>query len=168
MFKKFLVLFNRIKPFIHTYALAITIPLTVGLASAMLTKDNMSVYTELNSPPLSPPAILFPIVWTILFILMGVSSGLAFTKKDRNHDAAKKSLGWYATSLILNFSWSIIFFNLQAAFFALLILIALIYTVVKTILEYRKVTPVAAYLQIPYLLWLLFAGYLNVGIWLLN
>ena len=69
---------------------------------------------------------------------------------------------------MLNFSWSIVFFNLQAAFFALLVLIALLYCIVRTILEYRKVWPSAAYLQIPYALWVFFAGYLNAGIWLLN
>ena len=168
MLKRILDLFKRIKPFIPTYALAIAIPMTTGLASAMLTKDNMSVYSELNSPPISPPAILFPIVWSILFILMGISSAIIFTDKDRNPEASKKGLCLYGVSLVLNFSWSIIFFNLQAAFFALLVLIALIFTVAKTILEYLKVTPLAAYLQIPYLLWILFAAYLNAGIWLLN
>ena len=168
MLKKLVDLFKRIKPFIPTYALAIAIPLTVGLASAMLTKDNMSIYSDLNSPPLSPPAIIFPIVWTILFILMGISSAVIFTMKNKNPEAAKKGLCLYGASLVLNFSWSIVFFNFQAAFFALLVLIALLFTVVKTTLEYRRVSPVAAYLQIPYILWLLFAGYLNTGIWLLN
>lgn len=168
MFKKMIDLFKRIKPFIPTYLLAIAIPVTVGLISAFLTKDNMSVYSQLNSPPLSPPAILFPIVWTLLFILMGISSAMIYTDRIRNPEAAKRGLCLYLISLVLNFSWSIIFFNLQAAFFALLVLIALIIFVIKTILEYRKINTVAAYLQIPYLLWILFACYLNAGIWLLN
>ena len=161
-------LWSKIKPYILPYSIAIAIPLTVGIASAALTKDSMEVYSRLNSPPLSPPSWLFPIVWTILFVLMGISSAMIFTNRDKNPEEAKKGLTYYAVSLVLNFSWSIIFFNLQAAFFALIILIALLYCIIKTILEYRKIWNIPAYLQIPYALWVLFAGYLNAGIWLLN
>lgn len=161
-------LWSKIKPYILPYSIAIAIPLTVGIASAALTKDSMEVYSRLNSPPLSPPSWLFPIVWTILFLLMGISSAMIFTKRNKNPEEAKKGLTYYAVSLVLNFSWSIIFFNLQAAFFALIILIALLYCIIKTILEYRKIWNIPAYLQIPYALWVLFAGYLNAGIWLLN
>ena len=161
-------LWDKINPYILPYSIAIAIPLTVGIASAALTKDSMDVYGELNAPPLAPPAFLFPIVWSVLFILMGISSAMIFTKKERNPEAAKRELIYYAVSLVLNFTWSIVFFNLQAAFFGLLVLIALLYCIVRTILEYRKVWPAAAYLQIPYALWVGFAGYLNAGIWLLN
>lgn len=168
MWNKIHEFWKKIKPYILPYAVAIAIPMTVGIASAALTKDNMDIYSELNVPPLAPPSILFPIVWTVLYILMGVSSAMIYIDKDKNPEAAKKGLVWYGVSLILNFSWSIIFFNFQAAFFALLVLIALLYTIIQTILEYRKVKPVAAYLQIPYAIWVAFAGYLNAGIWLLN
>ena len=168
MSKKIVELWKKIKPYILPYAVAIAIPMTVGLISAALTKDNMNVYDKLTTPPLSPPGILFPIVWTILYILMGVSSAMVYMDKEKNPESAKKGLIWYGASLIFNFSWSIIFFNMQAAFFALLVLIALLYTIIRTILEYRKVNPTAAYLQIPYAIWVAFAGYLNVGIWLLN
>ena len=168
MWNKIVDFFKRIKPYILPYAVAISIPITVGLISASLTKDNMKVYTELNSPPLSPPATLFPIVWTILYVLMGISSAMNYISRDKNPDAAKKGLVWYGASLVLNFSWSIIFFNMQAAFFALLVLLTLLFTIIKTIIEYRKVKPIAAYLQIPYAIWVAFAGYLNAGIWLLN
>ena len=161
-------MWNKIKPYILPYFVAIAIPLTVGMLSAALTKDSMDVYSQLKSPPLAPPAIIFPIVWSILFVLMGISSAMIYLDKDKNPDSAKKGLIWYAASLVLNFSWSIVFFNLQAAFFALLILILLLYTVIQTIVQYRKVKPLAAYLQIPYAIWLFFAGYLNAGIWLLN
>lgn len=161
-------LWDKIKPYILPYSIAIAIPLTVGIASAALTKDSMDVYGELNAPPLAPPAFLFPIVWSVLFILMGISSAMIFTKKEPNPEAAKRGLIYYAVSLVLNFAWSIVFFNLQASFFALLVLIALLYCIARTILEYRKVWPAAAYLQIPYALWVGFAGYLNAGIWLLN
>ena len=99
---------------------------------------------------------------------MGISSAMIYTNRERNPEAAKRGLIWYGVSLVLNFSWSIVFFNLQAAFFALLVLIALLFTIIRTMLEYRKVKPIAAYLQIPYAIWVAFAGYLNVGIWLLN
>lgn len=168
MWNKILDFWKKIKPYILPYSVAIAIPMTVGLLSAALTKDSMSVYEELNSPPLSPPGMIFPIVWTVLYVLMGISSAMIYIDKEKNPDAAKKGLIWYAVSLVLNLSWSIVFFNLQAAFFALLVLIVLLYTVIRTILEYRKVKPIAAYLQIPYALWIAFAGYLNAGIWLLN
>ena len=153
---------------IATYAVAIAIPLAVGLASALLTRGDMDIYQELTKPPLAPPAWLFPIVWSALFILMGISSAMIYIDRKKNMESAKKGLIYYCISLAINFSWSIIFFNLQAAFFALLVLIALIYTVIVTILEYRKVKPIAAYLQLPYLIWILFAAYLNAGIWILN
>ena len=168
MRKKIKDLWNKIKPYILPYAVAVAIPMTVGIIAAALTRDSMNIYDTLKVPPLAPPSILFPIVWTILYILMGVSSAIIFINRDRFPDEAKKGFIWYGVSLILNFSWSIIFFNLQASFFALLVLIAMLVTIIKTIIEYYKVMPLAAYLQIPYVLWVAFAGYLNAGIWLLN
>ena len=168
MLSKIKDFWNKIKPYILPYAVGIAIPMTVGIISAAVTKDSMSVYEELNSPPLSPPSVIFPIVWSVLFVLMGISSAMVYIDRKKNPEAAKKGLIWYAVSLFLNFSWSIIFFNMQAAFFALLVLIVLLYSIIRTILEYRKIKPIAAYLQIPYALWVIFAGYLNAGIWLLN
>ena len=168
MCSKLKELWNKIKPYILPYSIAIAIPMTVGIISAALTKDSMDVYGELKSPPLSPPAIVFPIVWSVLFILMGVSSAMIYIDREKNPKAAKTGLAWYAVSLVLNFSWSIIFFNMQAAFFALIVIVALAYSIIRTIFEYRKVKTLAAYLQIPYALWVIFAAYLNGGIWLLN
>ena len=161
-------MWKKIKPYILPYSVAIAIPLTVGIASAAITRDSMDIYEKLKTPPLSPPAILFPIVWTILYILMGISSAIVYTKRNLNPEAEKKGLIYYAISLILNFSWSIVFFKFEAVFFALIILIALLYFIVNTILQYRRVDKVAAYLQILYALWVVFAGYLNTGIWMLN
>lgn len=159
---------EKIKPYILPFSVAIAIPLTVGTLSAALTKDSMDVYSMLKTPPLSPPSIVFPIVWTILFILMGISSALVYVNRENNPDAAKRGLIYYAISLVLNFLWSIVFFHLEAAFFALIILAMLLYFIIQSILQYYKVSPLAAYLQIPYMLWVAFAGYLNAGIWLLN
>lgn len=168
MRKKISVFWNKIKPYILPYLVAISIPMTVGIVAAALTRDSMDIYDTLKSPPLAPPAILFPIVWTILYVLMGVSSAMVFIDRELSPDETRKGFVWYGASLVLNFSWSIIFFNLQASFFALLVLLALLYTIIKTIIEYYKVKPLVAYLQIPYALWVSFAGYLNAGIWLLN
>ena len=168
MFIKLKDFFKKIKPYILPYAVAIAIPMMVGLISAALTKDSMAVYGELKSPPLSPPAVVFPIVWFLLFILMDISSAMIYIDKEKNPEAAKMGLAWYAVSLVLNFSWSIIFFNMQAAFFALIVIVALAYSIIRTIFEYRKVKPLAAFLQIPYAMWVIFAAYLNGGIWLLN
>ena len=159
---------NKIKPYILPYAIAIAIPLTVGIISAALTRENMDIYDKLQTPPLSPPSILFPIVWTVLYVLMGISSAMIFIDRIKDSNAAKSGLIIYALSLILNFSWSLIFFNLEAALLALVVLIALLVTIIRTIILYKRVNPIASYLQIPYAVWVLFAGYLNAGIWLLN
>ena len=152
---------NKIKVFV----IAILIPLAVGALSAFLTKDNMDIYNRINMPPLAPPSWLFPVVWTILFILMGISSALIYLSDNKNkYDALKI----YAVSLALNFCWSLIFFNLEAFLFAFVWLIILWIFILLTILEYAKINKTAAYLQIPYLLWVTFAGYLTFAIYLLN
>lgn len=159
---------DKIKPYIPTYIVAIAIPLIVGILSALITKDNMDIYSELKTPPLAPPPWLFPIAWSILYILMGVSSAMVLLDRDKDFESARCGLRYYALSLVLNFGWSIIFFNANAFLFSFIWLLALLFTIIKTILCYRKVNPTAAYLQIPYALWVAFAGYLNAGIWLLN
>lgn len=159
---------ETVKGRIKTYAIAIAIPLAVGILSALLTMNNMNIYTELDSPPLSPPSWLFPIVWTILYVLMGVSSGLVWQNREVNPRKADEGLLFYSMSLVFNFFWSIIFFNLRQFLVAFVWLLVLLYLIIRTILSYRKVLPTAAYLQIPYSVWVTFAGYLNLGIWILN
>ena len=149
-------------------AISIIIPVAVGTLAALLTRDSMDIYSELKTPPLSPPAILFPIVWTALYVLMGISSGTVYINRDNNPKAAERGLKEYATSLVFNFVWSIIFFNVRSILAALVTLLILLYLIIRTILSYRKVLPLAAYLQIPYALWVAFAGYLNAGIYFLN
>ena len=155
---------KKIKP----YAISILIALAVGGISALLTMGNMDIYKEVRTPPLSPPSILFPIVWTILYILMGVSAGMIYTDRNSEYKERTAALATYASSLVVNFAWSIIFFNLRAFLFAFIWLLFLFYLIIKTIIAYKKINPTAAYLQIPYALWVAFAGYLNFGIWLLN
>ena len=153
---------------IKSYIIAIIFPLLVGGLSALLTMGNMDIYEEVNTPPLSPPSILFPIVWSILYILMGVSSGLIYNTDTASLPSRKSALFTYAESLFFNFFWSIIFFNMRAFLFAFIWLLQLIYLIIKTIVKYYKINKTAAYLQIPYLIWVTFAGYLNFGIWILN
>lgn len=143
----------------------ILIPLAVGLVSGILTKNSMTMYNTLNQPALSPPGWVFPVVWTILYILMGVSSYLIATSPSQKKQEA---LLLYAIQLFLNFIWSPIFFGLGNYFLAFLVLVLLWYVIVKMIRAFFRIDPTAALLQIPYLLWITFAGYLNLAIIFLN
>ncbi|MBP3369580.1 MAG: tryptophan-rich sensory protein [Clostridia bacterium] len=159
---------SETKQKIKIYIIAILIPLAVGGLSALLTMENMDIYKELNTPPLSPPAILFPIAWTILYILMGISSAIVWIGRRNDQSAADDGISLYSVSLVFNFLWSIFFFNLRWFLFSFIWLFALLILIIMTIRAYKKVDPVAAYLQIPYSLWVTFAGYLNLSIWILN
>ena len=161
-------MWNKIKKYLPSYIIAIAIPLAVGALSAFITMGNMQIYTELKSPPLAPPSWLFPVVWTLLYVLMGVSSAMVYNNREIDPINARSGLTFYAVSLILNFGWSIIFFNMKSFLLAFIWLIVLFYTIIKTILYYVKVVPAAGYLQIPYAVWVAFAGYLNIAIYLLN
>lgn len=158
---------SKTKKNIIVYAVSIAVPLAVGALSALLTSGNMDIYQELKTPPLSPPSILFPIVWTILYILMGVSCAMVwkYRKTDKN---AEKALYYYAASLVFNFVWSILFFNQRLFTPAFIWLLMLLYLIIRTVICYSKVYKPAAYLQIPYIFWVAFAGYLNLGIRILN
>ena len=155
---------KKIKP----YIISILIALGLGGLSAFFTRNNMDLYSDIIRPPLSPPSVLFPIVWTILFILMGISAAIIYTNETAPEYQKKSALYTYALSLIINFFWSIIFFNLRSFLFAFVWLILLLYLIIKTIIKYKKIEPIAAYLQIPYTLWVTFAGYLTLAIFILN
>lgn len=155
-------MWQKIKP----YLLSILISVAVGGLSALLTKDNMEVYSGLNQPPLAPPMIVFPIVWSILFVLMGISSAAVYN--ERKNTDVSSALKIYGLQLIVNFFWSLIFFNMQAYLFAFIWLILLWILIAAMIVQFYKIKPAAAYLQIPYLLWVTFAGYLTLMIYLLN
>ncbi len=150
-----------------TYAFWILITEAVGALSGWLTREGSKIFSQsVAQPPLSPPAILFPIVWGILYALMGISAARIYMAPPSQERS--RGLNLYIAQLVVNFFWSLIFFNAQAygfAFFWLLLLWAL---VLWMILTFRKVDPLAAWLQIPYLLWLTFAAYLNFGVWYLN
>lgn len=139
----------------------------VGALSSLSSGNFSSFYSGLTRPPLSPPGILFPIVWAILYALMGISAYMVYVS-DSDEDEKKKALGLYALQLIVNFMWSIIFFRFEQIGAALAVLILLIILVVMMILSFRRIRTLAGYLNIPYLLWLIFAAYLNTGILILN
>lgn len=147
--------------------ICIAIPLIVGGVSALLTQNSMEVFELLEKPPLSPPTWLFPVVWTMLFILMGISSYLILTA-DANSEEIKSAIHLYAYQLVVNFLWSTFFFNFGWYLFSFLWLILLWVLVFIMIKKFYLINKVAAYMNIPYLLWVTFAGYLNIGIWWLN
>lgn len=139
----------------------------VGLLSGLLSRNGTQQYGQtIIKPPLSPPAILFPIVWTTLYALMGIGAArIAAAPESRGRSAALNS---FVIQLVVNFFWSLIFFNAQAFGFAFLWLVLLWILIAGMIFLFSGVDKLAALLQIPYLLWVTFAGYLNYGVWQLN
>ena len=149
------------------YAFWILLAEAVGALSGWLTQEGTRIFGETTvQPPLSPPAVLFPIVWGILYALMGISAARIYMAPTSA--ARSKGLNLFIAQLIVNFFWSPIFFNARSYGFALLWLLLLWVLVLWMILAFRRVDPLAAILQIPYLIWLTFAAYLNWGVWYLN
>lgn len=139
--------------FIYTF-----IPLVVGIISSLFT--NMDTYSMFNKPPLSPPGIVFPIVWTIIYLLIGYSSYRVRKDKD--------SLKLFYTSLAINGIWSIVFFNLQNYLGGFILIIILIILQIFILIRFKKEDELAYKLNIPYLIWLIFAAYLSLGVYILN
>lgn len=144
--------------------LCLAVPLAVGGLSALLTRNGMRTFDTIAKPRLAPPGWLFPVVWTVLYILMGIASYLVVKSEKPNRSA----LAVYALQLVFNFFWSIIFFNMEQYLFAFIWLIALWLLILITIYQFYRISEPAGYLMIPYLLWVTFAGYLNLSIYLLN
>ena len=154
MFKKFV-------PYIFSVAL----DLGIGGLSAFLTKDSMPIYSAINRPPLSPPGELFPIVWSILFVLMGIAAALVWCLNGRKLDSA---LLFYGAQLVFNFCWTLIFFNFREYFAAFIWLIILLVLIGITMVKFYHIRKAAGCLLLPYFAWVCFAGYLNFMIWQLN
>jgi tryptophan-rich sensory protein len=145
---------------------AIALPLAVGASSALITMDAMKSFDSLNKPPLSPPAFLFPIVWSILYVLMGIAAYLVLNSNKPAR--TRTALTVYGVQLFFNFLWSILFFNLKAYLFAFIWLVLLLILIIITAYLFFGINKAAGYLMIPYILWVTFAGYLNLAIYLLN
>jgi len=145
------------------YVKSILIPVIVGAIIGAITSGSIE-YNSLVQPALAPPSILFPIVWTILYILMGISYGILESKSLVNPEI--KFI--YYLQLFVNAMWSIIFFIFEWRLFAFIWILILILLVIMMIIKFYNQNKIAGLLQIPYLLWILFASYLNLSIYLLN
>jgi len=158
---------NMTKPRWKVYLLYILLTEAVGALAAALTQEAALLYGEIiTKPPLSPPAWVFPVAWTLLYALMGFGAArVALTPPTA---ARRLALRLFYAQLVVNFLWSIWFFSFGAYGFAFLWLVLLWALVVRMTLAFRELDRTAARTQIPYLLWLLFAGYLNFGVWRLN
>lgn len=149
----------------------LVITLGVGALSGFFTKDSMDTYSKYSRPLFSPPGFLFPIVWTILFVLMAISAYIVYHKgysTPEEHKDRNSALFVYFLQLVINFLWPIIFFRLDAVLLAAIWLGVLIVVVIYMTYLFYKISQVSAYLLIPYILWLAFAAYLNIGIYVLN
>lgn len=152
-------------------ALCIAVPLAVGGLSAALCGNAMSSFQQMNQPPLSPPAWLFPVAWTILYILMGLASYLVWSTRGSSSAGKSQIRSWltvYGISLFFNFCWSPVFFLFKWYWFALIWLLALWAMILYMVIKARTLRLSAMWLMLPYLLWVTFAAYLNAGIAILN
>lgn len=149
-----------------TYLFFILLCEGVGILSGLLSRQGVAAFGSVEQSALTPPAIVFPIVWTILYALMGIGAArvwLTGSSEDRT-----TAMGFFTFQLIVNFFWSLFFFNRMAYAFSFYWLILLWVLIVCMILSYRRLDRPAALLQIPYLLWVTFAGYLNYTVWQLS
>lgn len=149
------------KPFLFHLA----IPLLVGGIAALLINGHTDQYASLPKPPLSPPMWVFPVAWSILYVLMGISSYLLSRTHCSDRNAA---FTLYGCQLVLNFIWPLLFFNAQSYLISFLCLVLLWILVLVMMVRFYRCSTLAAWLQLPYLLWLTFAGYLNFFIWQLQ
>ncbi len=153
------------KPWI--YIICIILIEVAGFAVGMLTKEGTKIYAEtLIKPVLSPPGIVFPIAWTILYALMGISTARVILSDSSK--ARSKSLLFFGIQLVLNLAWSFIFFGAQRFDFALIELLVMIAVVIAMVVQFMKCDSIAGKLQIPYIAWLCFATYLNAAVMVLN
>ncbi len=147
--------------------IAVLIPLAVGSLAAFLTSDSPTFYAALQKPPLSPPGYVFPVIWTVLYILIGIASYFIY-KQGPEKDYVRDALKYYAISLILSFVWPLVFFRFRLLFGSVWVLLLLwLFTGIAAAKFYR-ISHAAGWLLVPYWLWITFAGYLNLAIWLLN
>ena len=150
-----------------SYVLWILFTEGVGFLSGWLTREGSQLYSQtIVKPPLSPPAMVFPIVWAILFVLMGIGAARIYLAEPSPERT--RGLRIFLLQLAFNFFWSILFFNFQVFGIALIWLLILWGLILWMIVTFRQVDPLAAWLQVPYLLWVSFAAYLNFGVWRLN
>lgn len=157
---------------VRNFIISILIPLIIGYLSNSLSNllsgvSTSQYYSQLIKPSFAPPGYIFPIAWTILYILMGISA-YKISKKEYNSSKVKDAMFYYWLQLGLNFLWSILFFGLGLRFTALVDLILLLIVLIIMIYKFYKLDKKAAYLNIPYVIWILYAGVLNYFTWIIN
>lgn len=150
-----------------SFLVCLAIPILGGTLAGLISMGGMEIFATVNKPPLSPPAWLFPVVWTILYALMGIASYLVYNS-DSGREEKRRALTVYGVQLLFNFIWPVLFFNFRMYYFAFFWLVALWALIIYTMVLFGRISKPAAYLLIPYLLWVTFAGYLNLGIAVLN
>lgn len=138
------------------------------LGSGVTTPSIGNWYRSINKSPLNPPNWVFAPVWTLLFLLMGVSLFLILNKKTKNKKQKKIALFWFGAQLLLNFLWSFQFFGLHLPFLAFIDIILLLMTIFICIKKFYPISKIASYLLFPYLFWVAFASFLNISIIILN
>lgn len=148
---------------VSTYIKSILVPVIVGLVVGLITSRFID-YNSLKQPPLAPPSTLFPIVWTILYILMGVSYGILKSNNLTNQDIDFI----YYLQLGVNALWSVFYFIFKWRLFAFIWIILLAVLVIIMIKKFYDANKISGLLQIPYLVWIVFASYLNIATYLLN
>ncbi len=143
------------------------IPLVLGGLSGFAIREHVILYKALIQPPLAPPSWVFPVVWTLLYILMGIAA-YRVCRSRAPERIKKEALTLYAIQLVVNILWPILFFNLEAFLFAFLWLVLLVALIIVTMSRFSRIDKGAEWLLVPYLAWTAFAGYLNLSIYLLN
>ena len=146
----------------------IAAPLLVGAVSAFVSGGGMRMIALLDKPPLSPPGWLFPLVWTVLYTFMGIASYLVLTPDAARSEEISEAMDVYIYQLIVNFLWPVFFFNFKWYLFSFFWLILLWVLIIVMLRRFRGISKAAFWLILPYLAWVTFAGYLNLGIWWLN
>lgn len=136
-----------------------------GALSALLSGGFSDFFMKYEEPPLLPPTWLFPVVWTILYAVMGFSAYLIYSDNDKNK---KTALTLYWSQLAVNFLWSIVFFRFEALWIAFVVILILLTLIIAMILSFKKINAAAAYMNIPYLIWVCFATYLNLATAIIN
>lgn len=141
----------------------IVIPIALGGLVGLIISQFMD-YNTLQKPPLSPPGFIFGIVWSILYLLMGIAYGILVYKGKSDAEVSKI----YLTQLIVNLIWPILFFVFKLRLFSSIWIIILLILVISMVIKFYKKDKIIGYSQIPYLLWIMFATYLNIGVYILN
>ena len=156
---------NKMKPV--PLALSIAVPLIIGGASAIITGDMMKDFFFMNKPPLAPPGWVFPVVWTILYVMMGLAFYLV-VDSGKDWALVVKSIIFYFVQLMLNFFWPILFFKGSLYLWAFIELLAMLTTIIITTVLFFKTSKHAGLLMIPYIVWTSFAAYLNIAVYVLS